>query len=710
MSNRHRFERAALIGLVLLAFLPRVIYPVSRPLQWYFRSAEFFQAVLRRDWSGTLFSEHPGVTVMWLSGAALWGWYGLQSRFGGNPPTPLETEGYAFADRVGIGIVPLALIAAVGILWGWHLLERLFGKRVAWIATVLFALDPFYLANSKTLHLDATLATLMLLSALSMLLYLREHKQRDLLISSTLGGLAILTKVTALFLVPFWGLCLAVDWLTSLHGRETILRCTLSVLRSFGLWLLVALVLCFALWPSLWVQPRATFDLVVRKGILDKVASAHGLPRFYGDALTVGDPGIRYYVDTLLFRTTFLTLPFSLVGLGILLSSRRRGKAAILLALFALLYFAQMAVAGRKEARYMLPSILILDVISAWGIVWWSERAGRLTAHRSALAALLLLMQAFIVISHHPYYGAHYNALMGGAEAAQRVFPLADFGEGLDLAGRYVEDQSHEDSPLVGTQFLANEMVAQYVRGPVRDINETGSDADYLVFGVQYTMRGKGFPRWGALWERVYRFREPAFSALFDGIPYAWVYVPGSQPVVSEQSGCRLGEQIELIGYRLADETLSPGDTLLLTLHWQAASPVPEHLTVFTHLQNSEGEVVAQQDGVPAGGDRPTSSWKPGRQIEDGHAIPIPPGTPYDTYSLSVGMYDPETLVRLPAFDADGNRLPDDRIPLTTIRLRPAVPPWRWALTGSWLMLIALGAFWPVRNRRGSRTSESAGE
>ena len=69
MDGWRRRERWLLVGLFLLAFLPRAFYPVSRPLQWYSRSARFFQAVLHRDWVGTLFSEHPGVTVMWLSGA-----------------------------------------------------------------------------------------------------------------------------------------------------------------------------------------------------------------------------------------------------------------------------------------------------------------------------------------------------------------------------------------------------------------------------------------------------------------------------------------------------------------------------------------------------------------------------------------------------------------------------------------------------------------
>jgi dolichyl-phosphate-mannose--protein O-mannosyl transferase len=251
VDNRRRLERWALVGLFLLAFLPRAVYPVSRPLQWYFRSAEFLEAVLHGDWAGTLFSEHPGVTVMWLSGAALWGWYGLQSLLGLNPSTPLKTEGYAFADRVAVGVLPLALVVALGIVWGWHLLRRLFGRRVAWTGALLWALDPFYLANSKTLHLDATLSTLMILSALWMLIYLRERCLRQLVLSAVLGGLAILTKVSAIFLVPFLGLCLLAGWLPSLRNPKSAIPNLRSPISNLLLWLLVAAAICFILWPSL---------------------------------------------------------------------------------------------------------------------------------------------------------------------------------------------------------------------------------------------------------------------------------------------------------------------------------------------------------------------------------------------------------------------------------------------------------------------------
>jgi len=708
-----RWERWALVGLFLLAFIPRAVYPVSRPLQWYFRSAQFFQAVLRGDLAGTLFSEHPGVTVMWLSGAALWGWYGcrtvlltacrtvLPTAIGRianptyYPPAPLETEGYAFADRVAVGILPLALLVALGILWGRHLLCRLFDRRMAWVAALLWALDPFYLANSKVLHLDALLSTLMLLSALWMLVYLRERRLRHLIISAILGGLAMLTKVTALFLVPFLALCLLTDLLRILRPASCILRPAL-------LWLLIAAVVCFALWPSLWVQPGYTLETLIQRGIVLHVDRAHSLPRLHRGVLTVGDPGVAFYLDAVLFRTTFLTLPFSVVGLGAALTRRKeRSLSILLLSAFAFFYFAQMALGSRKEVRYMLPVLLALDAVSAEGIVWWVERVRASTSLRFRYAIpLALVAQALVVLPRFPYFGTCYNPLVGGSAAAVRALPPADFGEGLDLAGRYVDSRPGAEDFVVGTQFLANEMLAQHVRAPVRDIAQIGEKADYLVFGVQYTMRGPTYPRWGALWEQTYKFREPEFVVSFDGIPYAWVHRPDAEPLIPRQTNARLGKAIRLVGYRLAQDEVAPGDALLLTLYWRARASIEGNYTVFVHLQGADGRLVAQQDNPPVRGTQPTDGWEIGAIVEDPYEIHIPLDASSGDYTLSVGMYDPATLERLPAFAADGGRLPEDRVMLTTVQVRPAVPWWRWVLSGAWLTVIAAGSVWPWVRRR----------
>ncbi len=610
-------------GLFLLAFLPRLVYPVSRPLQWYVRSAQFVEAVLRGDWGGTLFSEHPGVTVMWLSGAALWGWYALLSLLGFHPPTPLQTEGYAFADRVAVGVAPLALVVSLGILWGWSLLRRLFGSRVAWVAALLWALDPFHLANSKVLHLDAVLSILMMLSALWILVYVREHKTKALVVSAILGGLALLTKIAALFLIPFLGLCLLIDGVSSLRPSRRALLALGSAAGCFFLWLLIALALYTLLWPAMWAQPWTTLETVVQQGIVRKIHRAHTLPRFHRGRLMIGDPGTLFYVDTLLFRTTFLTLPFLFVGIGAAARGRQK-RSWILLGAFAVFYFLQMTLASRKESRYMLPVLLAIDVLSAAGIVWWTQRVGKRTFLRPVhLISLLLVAQMLFVVPRFPYYGTHYNLLLGGPQAAQRVVPLGSFGEGLDLAARHVDGLPGAEGFVVGTQFLANEMVAQYVRAPVRDVADVGDDVDVLVFGVQYTMRGGDYPRWGALWEMTYKFREPEFMVSFDGIPYAWVHRPNADPVIPHRLDVRLGEAVRLVGYRLARDEVAPGDPLLLTLYWRAEAAVGANYAVFVHLQGPDGELVAQQDNLPVRGTRPTDGWQAGELVEDPYEIHV---------------------------------------------------------------------------------------
>jgi hypothetical protein len=638
---------------------------------------------------------------MWLVGGALWGWYGLQTLVGLNPPTPLETEGYAFAGRVAVGVVPLALVVSLGIVWGWVLLRRLFGRRVAWIAALLWVLDPFYLANSKALHLDATLSTLMILSALWMLIYLREHKRRQLTVSAILGGLAIATKISAIFLVPFFGFCLLVDWYASSGKAQSLVSKLKSVALSLLLWGLVAATVFVVLWPALWVRPLDSAKFMVEKGVLLHTGSTRDQPLFYRGELSRQDPGPGFYLDTLLFRTTFLSLPFALVGLlAIWYRSQEERASLLLLVDFAGFFFVQMSLSGWKDGRYMLPVLLVIDILAACGLIWWVGRLSKKPIARACTIGGMLLVQAILVFLHHPYYGTHYNTMAGGPRAAARVFAPAEWGEGLDLAGQYVDDQPGAEDFIAGTQFLANEMLAQHVRASINDIGQAGDEADYLVFGVQYTTRGRNYARWGKLWEETYKFREPEFVASLGGTPYAWVHKPESEPVIPQKMGAQLGESIRLAGYRLAEERLVPGDALLLTLYWRADSPIEGYYTVFVHLQGADGDLVAQQDNPPVRGTQPTNEWETHVLIEDPYEVPVAVDILPGEYLLSAGMYDPTTGERLKVADASGAGLPDNRIVLAKVQVQPAVAWWRWVLAGVWVAIVVLGTVLPLTWRR----------
>ncbi|GAB4540184.1 MAG: Stk1 family PASTA domain-containing Ser/Thr kinase [Anaerolineae bacterium] len=101
-----------------------------------------------------------------------------------------------------------------------------------------------------------------------------------------------------------------------------------------------------------------------------------------------------------------------------------------------------------------------------------------------------------------------------------------------------------------------------------------------------------------------------------------------------------LEDKILLMAYELPYLEYRPGDTVLLSLIWQAIRSPGRGYTVFVHLTRADGSLVSQHDGLPAGGARPTDTWAPGDQITDEHQFNIPPDTPPGEYWLRVGMYD----------------------------------------------------------------------
>jgi hypothetical protein len=98
-------------------------------------------------------------------------------------------------------------------------------------------------------------------------------------------------------------------------------------------------------------------------------------------------------------------------------------------------------------------------------------------------------------------------------------------------------------------------------------------------------------------------------------------------------------------------------------LFWHAAGPTPTPLTVFLHLVDGAGRLVAQADGPPAGGALPTDAWLPGEQVLDERRLPLT-GAPPGDYRLLAGLYDPVTGKRVPLADgSDSADLGPLRVP-----------------------------------------------
>ncbi len=127
---------------------------------------------------------------------------------------------------------------------------------------------------------------------------------------------------------------------------------------------------------------------------------------------------------------------------------------------------------------------------------------------------------------------------------------------------------------------------------------------------------------------------------------------------------------VELHGYDLSATHDAAGKSLALTLFWRAESRMGTSYTVFVHLAGADEQMAGQGDGVPDRGFRLTTSWREGEVIADPHIIPIRPGAPPGAYRLWVGLYDPATDQRLPAF-VHGERQPAGRVLLSIVQVAP---------------------------------------
>jgi hypothetical protein len=161
--------------------------------------------------------------------------------------------------------------------------------------------------------------------------------------------------------------------------------------------------------------------------------------------------------------------------------------------------------------------------------------------------------------------------------------------------------------------------------------------------------------------------REPASGASLGSYAHPQsMHVEGRErvwelPEMERKVGARFGDVIELAGYDLAQTK----DTLELILYWQTLAVPDQNYMFFIHIADpATGKPVTQVDAMPREFTYPTGMWAPGEVVSDEVVLSLEQ-VPAGEYDLVVGWYHPgDPNQRLPATDAAGNPLPDDRLVL----------------------------------------------
>jgi uncharacterized membrane protein len=130
---------------------------------------------------------------------------------------------------------------------------------------------------------------------------------------------------------------------------------------------------------------------------------------------------------------------------------------------------------------------------------------------------------------------------------------------------------------------------------------------------------------------------------------------------------------LALVGYGLSSTTVKPGETLKLTLFWQARGTlrVDKPYTVFVHLLDKDSKVVAQKDAQPVNGARPTTGWVANEYIADTYELPIASNTAPGKYQIEIGWYDAKdpAFARLQVLDDNGAPVGDHVILKTVVTI-----------------------------------------
>lgn len=159
----------------------------------------------------------------------------------------------------------------------------------------------------------------------------------------------------------------------------------------------------------------------------------------------------------------------------------------------------------------------------------------------------------------------------------------------------------------------------------------------------------------------------PANACLLPAAPASDDAPPGAFVPAYARYAKPWEQGVELRGWARADgqgATLAPGDVVTLHLRWHGRERLLHDWTVFVHVLDGNGDIVAESNRQPCGSTAPFTQWTPGDWYRDSHTLTLPPDLAAGTYTVRVGLYlpwqrDPHQGRRLEAWDAANQPLGD---------------------------------------------------
>jgi 4-amino-4-deoxy-L-arabinose transferase-like glycosyltransferase len=368
------------------------------------------------------------------------------------------TLAYRPLDRVIVPprvVVALLTVVLAAMIYRWA--ANWFGPTAGLFSLTLFAFDPNILAHGSLATTDMAATVFIFGAVWAFIRFLKSPTPRRWWLAAVLLGLAQVTKLTALLLLPLLGLLLLLE---AVFSKRPVLKRLLSYAGMVAVAVLV-------LWALYLFEMAPVPELTGEAFSLPAPGHAARWLRLqdnlaYGrESFLLGQNRMQgwwqYFPVAFAVKTPLPTLLFTLLTIGALVRGRRLDwPRELALGLFPLVYGAASLTSTLNIGyRHLLPVLPFLFVSTGrlvsrrWPVSrrqWWHRV-------RSWLLGLLILGLIVGTVRVSPHYLAYFNLISGGADEGYRFLADSntDWGQTFKVLANY--QQRHDLGPVKLSTF-----------------------------------------------------------------------------------------------------------------------------------------------------------------------------------------------------------------------------------------------------------------
>ncbi|MCL5962074.1 MAG: DUF2142 domain-containing protein [Chloroflexi bacterium] len=620
------------------------------------------------------------------------------------------------------------IFGALTVVLTYLMASRVFpSKRSISIgAAVLVAFNPQFIFVNSSVSNDSLVATLTAAFLYTLMRWppVRLHVRNSVILGLLLSA-AILTKLSALVLLPL----MVIAGLFTVLRRGSVSRTledgvvALVTALVVSSWWFARNILLYGEWSGMDTMQRIW--RTYKDGPLEAARFADALPsiwRTYWGTFGWGNvPLDVYWYQALLALVCAAGVGLFLGAIRLFSRVTKRSATepvlgrspldqqvyhlmlfvSLLVLVFSTLVYYVETAAFSEFGRFLFPAIPSIALLTFLGLSQLvPRRQSGVIAGTCGMGLFVLSLIALVA-----YLVPAYSRPVGLPEAEARSVPnptSMNFANQAEIVGYEIRSKSVDPGQTLEIELFWRAL--------------TKMNSDYVVYLHLFTVGdnrfvaqrdthpgGGTFPTsaWvkGEVFGDFYRIKipgtidGPAITRIDVGL-----YSPGSMerlPLVAGQKGfgqysASLGTirvssnrsvasanaqsvfegGIELAGHEPdGNIQASRGDVLPIKLVWKAERRVEHDYTVFIHLVDGEGKVVAQRDEKPRKGNYPTWAWNAGEVVEDTHSLRIGTDVQPGVYRVLAGLYDSVSIRRLGVLSSQ-KRAVDSAITLGDISVR----------------------------------------